>query len=103
MGFFSGFFPSYGWFFVSFFSKNGATKAVTVATGVLWLSYLLPFRLMQKQLAYMLGRQQILLEFSEDVEEFDDIVEIMSNVHLNNNFLALAREVGGFVIFLNVR
>ena len=48
---------------------------------------------MQKQLAYMLGRQQIFLELSEDVEENDELTEIMSNAHLNNNFLALAREV----------
>ena len=47
----------------------------------------------QKQLAYMLGRQQIYLELEDEVEDFDDLAEIMSNSHLNNNFLALAREV----------
>ena len=62
----------------------------------------------------MLGRQQVFLELeerNEDMEEGDaveqtadtmeqngvedaeDLMEIMSNVHLNNNFLALAREV----------
>ena len=50
-------------------------------------------RLTQKQLAYMLGSQQIFLELNDDIEEYDDLVEIMSNAHLNNNFLALAREV----------
>ena len=49
--------------------------------------------MMQKQLAYMLGRQQIFLELPDDIEEFDELTEIMSNAHLNNNFLALAREV----------
>ena len=47
----------------------------------------------QKQLAYMLGRQQIYLELEDEDEDFDDLAEIMSNSHLNNNFLALAREV----------
>lgn len=41
----------------------------------------------------MLGRQQVYLELSDDVEEYDELTEIMSNTHLNNNFLALAREV----------
>ena len=50
-------------------------------------------RMMQKQLAYMLGRQQIFLDVEDDVPDFDDLAEIMSNSHLNNNFLALAREV----------
>ena len=50
-------------------------------------------RLTQKQLAYMLGSQQIFLELNDEIEEYDDLVEIMSNAHLNNNFLALAREV----------
>ncbi|CAG2224105.1 PSMD2 [Mytilus edulis] len=49
--------------------------------------------LVQKQLAYMLGRQQIFLELPDDIEEFDELTEIMSNAHLNNNFLALAREL----------
>ncbi|ESO97305.1 hypothetical protein LOTGIDRAFT_187615 [Lottia gigantea] len=48
---------------------------------------------MQKQLAYLLGRQQIFLELNEDIEEYDELTEIMSNAHLNNNFLALAREL----------
>lgn len=50
-------------------------------------------RMVQKQMAYMLGRQQIFLELEEDMEDCDELVELMSNSHLNNNFLALAREV----------
>jgi 26S proteasome regulatory subunit N1 len=47
-----------------------------------------------KQLAFMLGRQQVSLELDmEDCEDSDDLIEIMGNVHLNNNFLNLAREV----------
>ena len=49
--------------------------------------------LIQKQMAYMLGRLQIFLELDEDMEDCDDLTEIISNSHLNNNFLALAREV----------
>ncbi|KAJ9574000.1 hypothetical protein L9F63_008597, partial [Diploptera punctata] len=48
---------------------------------------------MQKQLAFMLGRQQIFLELNENIVEYDDLVEIMSNAHLNNHFLNLAREL----------
>ncbi|XP_011314611.1 26S proteasome non-ATPase regulatory subunit 2 [Fopius arisanus] len=48
---------------------------------------------MQKQLAFMLGRQQIFLELPESTAEYDDLVEIMSNSHLNNHFLNLAREL----------
>lgn len=33
------------------------------------------------------------LELNEDVEDYEDLTEIMSNVQLNSNFLALAREV----------
>lgn len=51
---------------------------------------------MRKQLAFMLGRQQVFLELEEgECDDMEDIADIMSNVHLNNNFLALAREVGG--------
>lgn len=48
---------------------------------------------MRKQLAFMLGRQQVFLELSEELEDYDDLIEIMSNTQLNNNFLSLAREV----------
>ena len=50
-------------------------------------------KLIQKQMAFMLARQQIYLELDENMDEYDDLVEIMSNAHLNNNFLSLAREV----------
>ncbi len=43
----------------------------------------------------MLGRLQIFLELEEDdTEDADDLTEIISNSHMNTNFLALAREVG---------
>lgn len=48
---------------------------------------------MMKQLAYMLARQQIFLDLDEDMEENEELTEILSNTHLNSNFLALAREV----------
>jgi 26S proteasome regulatory subunit N1 len=48
--------------------------------------------LVQKQLAYMLGRQQHFIA-NLDENEFDDVIEIMSNSHLNNHFLNLAREL----------
>lgn len=51
------------------------------------------FRSTQKQMAFMLGRQQIFLELNEEMDDYDDLVEIMSNSHLNNHFLSLAREV----------
>ena len=44
-------------------------------------------------MAFMLARQQIYLELDENMDDYDDLVEIMSNAHLNNNFLSLAREV----------
>lgn len=50
-------------------------------------------RIMQKQLSYMLGRQQIFLELNDDMEESDELTEIMSNAPLNGAFLSLAREV----------
>ena len=45
----------------------------------------------QKQLAFMLGRQQYVLPLDED--DFDEVLEIMSNSQLNNHFLSLAREL----------
>uniref|UniRef100_A0A671KWF8 26S proteasome non-ATPase regulatory subunit 2-like n=1 Tax=Sinocyclocheilus anshuiensis TaxID=1608454 RepID=A0A671KWF8_9TELE len=47
----------------------------------------------QKQMSFMLGRHGMFLELNEDVEDFEDLTEIMSNVQLNSNFLALAREL----------
>ena len=49
--------------------------------------------MVQKQMTYMLGRQQIFLELDEDMVDSEELTELMSNSHLNNNFLALAREV----------
>ena len=50
--------------------------------------------MVKKQLAFMLGRQQVFLELEDgECEDAEDLADIMSNVHLNNNFLALAREV----------
>lgn len=48
--------------------------------------------ILQKQLAFMLGRQQHFLS-DLDESEFDEVIEIMSNAPLNNNFLNLAREL----------
>lgn len=49
---------------------------------------------MQKQLALMLGRQQVFLDLEDEgLDEYDDLVELISNSHLNTNFVALAREV----------
>ena len=51
-------------------------------------------RLVRKQLAFILARQQVFLELDDaGLEETVDLTDIMSNVLLNNNFLALAREV----------
>lgn len=47
----------------------------------------------------MLGRHGMFLELNEDVEDYEDLTEIMSNVQLNSNFLALAREVRGTEVF----
>jgi 26S proteasome regulatory subunit N1 len=47
----------------------------------------------QKQLAFMLGRQQICLELDPSMANAEDLTEIMQNIPLNNNFLSLAREL----------
>jgi len=52
-----------------------------------------PDPVVQKQLAFMLGRHQFYLELPEEREDYDDLTEIMSNSHLNNHFLNLAREL----------
>ena len=54
--------------------------------------------MVQKQMAYMLGRQQIFLELDDDIEDSEELTELMSNSHLNNNFLALAREVSVYIL-----
>lgn len=58
-----------------------------------YLNFSLLCRVIQKQMAFMLGRHGMFLELNEDVEDYEDLTEIMSNVQLNSNFLALAREV----------
>lgn len=47
----------------------------------------------QKQLAFMLARQQIYIDIDESSPDYDDLVEIMSNTNLNKHFLNLAREL----------
>ncbi|KAL4225519.1 26S proteasome non-ATPase regulatory subunit 2 [Mactra antiquata] len=49
--------------------------------------------LVQKQLAFMLGRQQVYIELDAKLDDYDELTEIMSNTQLNQNFLALAREL----------
>ena len=49
---------------------------------------------MKKQLAFILGRQQIIWNVSEvNGEDPDELTNIMSNSHLTSNILALAREL----------
>lgn len=50
-------------------------------------------RVVRKQLAYMAGRQHISLELSDDLTDKGDLVQIMSNSHINDHFHSLAREV----------
>lgn len=59
-------------------------------------------RVIQKEMAFMLGRHGMFLELNEDVEDYEDLTEIMSNVQLNSNFLALAREVRGAEMFCDM-
>lgn len=61
------------------------------------LTFVSFFRVVQKQMAFMLGRHGVYLSLNEDVEEYEDLTEIMSNVQLNSNFLALAREVSNVI------
>lgn len=48
---------------------------------------------MRKQLAFMAGRQHINLELSDDLTDKADLIQIMSNSHINDHFQSLAREV----------
>jgi len=50
-------------------------------------------KLCQKQLAYILGRLQIFIEVDDDIDDAEELSDIISNSHLNNSFLALAREL----------
>ncbi|GAB6029032.1 26S proteasome non-ATPase regulatory subunit 2 [Chamberlinius hualienensis] len=47
----------------------------------------------RKQMAFMLGRQQIYLEIDPSIDDAEDLKEIISNSYLNNHFLALGREL----------
>ncbi|BES96279.1 26S proteasome [Nesidiocoris tenuis] len=49
--------------------------------------------LIRKQLAYMVGRQQLSLELSDDLPDKGDLTIIMSNAHVNDHFHSLAREL----------
>uniref|UniRef100_A0A1I8AAV1 26S proteasome non-ATPase regulatory subunit 2 n=1 Tax=Steinernema glaseri TaxID=37863 RepID=A0A1I8AAV1_9BILA len=49
-------------------------------------------RLIQKQMAILLGRHQIFLEL-EDVDNADKLIELNSNSHLHHYFLSLCREL----------
>lgn len=48
----------------------------------------------------MLGRQQIYIEIPDTTPEYEDLIEIMANGHLNNHFLNLAREVSNNKCFV---
>jgi len=63
---------------------NDAALVMEIFTGC-------PDPIVQKQLAFMLGHHHHYLELDED--QYDDIIEIISNSHLNNHFLNLAREL----------
>lgn len=41
----------------------------------------------------MAGRQHMNLELSDDLVDKQDLVQIMSNSHINDHFHSLAREV----------
>lgn len=41
----------------------------------------------------MAGRQHINLELSDDLTDKADLIQIMSNSHINDHFQSLAREV----------
>ncbi|KAK9502033.1 hypothetical protein O3M35_012641 [Rhynocoris fuscipes] len=49
--------------------------------------------LVRKQLAFMVGRQQLSLELSNDLPDKSDLTIIMSNTHVNDHFHSLAREL----------
>ncbi|KAK7081933.1 26S proteasome non-ATPase regulatory subunit 2 [Halocaridina rubra] len=52
-----------------------------------------PDKYVKLQVAFMLGRQQVFLELPEDMDDFEDLTEILSNSHLNTHFLSLGREL----------
>lgn len=50
-------------------------------------------RLIQRQMAYMLGQSQVYLKLDEETTGYEEFMEIMTNAHLNSSHLALAREL----------
>ena len=51
-------------------------------------------QLVQRQMAYMLGHAQVYQKLEEsETPDYEKLMEIMSNVHLNSSHLALAREL----------
>ena len=48
---------------------------------------------MKKQIAFILAHSQVYVDLDESSEGYDELMEIMSNSHLNTNHLALAREL----------
>jgi len=63
---------------------------------VIWFTFvvsvLLRYSVIQRQLACILGRQQLFFELDEEAEN-SDLMEQMRNTQLNTQFLNLAREV----------
>lgn len=57
------------------------------------------YRSVRKQLAYMVGRQQLCLELSDDLPDKSELTCIMSNAHVNDHFHSLAREVSYIYYF----
>lgn len=47
----------------------------------------------KKQLACMLARNQMFIQLDDGDQDYDDLIEIMSNAHLNQHFLNLGREL----------
>ncbi|XP_077549884.1 regulatory particle non-ATPase 1 [Haemaphysalis longicornis] len=46
-----------------------------------------------KQMAFMLGRQQMFLKSDDSITNYDDLNDIVSNSSLNDHFMGLAREL----------
>lgn len=48
---------------------------------------------LQRQIAILLGRQQVFIDLADDYAERTDLTELINNTTTSQNFLALAREV----------
>lgn len=53
---------------------------------------------MKKQLAYIAARQLVVLDLKEGMEtdsdtDVEELIDVMSNVQVNDNFLKLGKEV----------